>query len=492
MNGFQNQKPHLVALPFPSLGHSIPFLDMARLLASHGLTVSYVTTAANAPRLQHHVMEAATNGLDIRLAVIPTPAVEGLDGRESAELLPRSDHGLIFQLAEKLQEPFDLWIEQQFQGETETEAPVCIVHDVFMGWARESAEKYKISCIEFNASGAFAVSLLYSVSRTLLQKEARKQDEDSVVFGLDLPHSHKFRQHEIADDFFDGGPLNSRIEFILRRLLSIGKSSGMLINTFKELEPTYVEHLRNLTGKPVWAIGPLLPPGYFSGATKGSSRGKMADVGEDELVQWLDSQSPRSTVYVSFGSETFLSEQQTNALARGLEASGQPFIWAIKLSPTTESEFSDRATKYLPREFLERTKGRGLIIWGWAPQLLILSHSSVAAFMSHCGWNSTLESITLGVPIIAWPMYGDQFFNVRLLAELGLGIQFCEHRPGLPNEEKVGAAVIQVICGEEGREMRTCAEKLREMARKAVEDGGSSKANVQAFASHMQSLRRVT
>jgi hypothetical protein len=267
----------------------------------------------------------------------------------------------------------------------------------------------------------------------------------------------------------------------------------MLINTFEDLEASHLRHLRSLTGKPIWSIGPANPP---TSAGK-ASRGKMADISEDELVRWLDSQRPSSVVYVSFGSQTFLSEQQTVALSRGLEASGQPFIWAIKVSPKLETTMVDTTAAdagvqaYLSYGFEDRmkNKGLGLIIWGRAPQLLILSHPSIGAFMTHCGWNSTLESITLGVPMITWPLFGDQHFNSKQVAEQFVtGFQFCEHQDGIPEEERLKEVVKLVLTEDEGKEMRRRAEKLKEMASTAVGDGGSSKANLRAFPCEMQKL----
>lgn len=479
-----HEKPHVVVLPFPALGHSIPLLDLSRLIASQGLTVSYVTTPANVPRLQDAVAESVKNGIDIRLVVLPTPPVEGLpEGRESADLLPRSSHGLIFALASKLQQPFNAWMERRFEEEG---APVCVVYDTFMGWGRQGVEKYGICCVEFNVSGAFSVSMLISTARSIGQNGLEKDGEEAVVLSLDLPHTQRFQSHEIAQDFFRADDPNLRV--VLGILQSIGKgNSGLMLNTFEELEDDYVRHLRSLTGKPVWAVGPMLP-------ASSSGRGKRADVAADEVVLWLDSKRESSVVYVAFGSEIFFTEQQTMALARGLEGSRQSFVWVIKVAPRIEPGTlgdEDLAGQYLPEGFLERTKGRGLVIWGWAPQLVILLHPSVGAFMSHCGWNSTLESITLGVPIAGWPMFGDQFFNLRLLVELGVGVQFCEHIPGIPDEGKVKKVLRELLCEDKGKEMRERGQKLKEMARKAVGDGGSSKGNVQAFASEMHRLLKM-
>ncbi|KAH9312517.1 hypothetical protein KI387_027552 [Taxus chinensis] len=396
-------KPHVAAVPFPALGHTIPILDMATLLASHGLTVSYVTTPANVSRVQQPILEAAAKGLDIRLVVLPAPAVRGLpEGHESSDQIPAESTDLIRELAEKLQHPL----------------------------------------------------------RPLDRAPIRRRNPSAVA----------------------------TIKFVLGRFQSIGRGSGMLINTFHELEPAHLDHLKNVTDKPVWGIGPVFPP---SGSDKVSVRGKMADIGEEELIRWLDSQSPRSVVYLSFGSQTYLTPQQTNALARGVELSEQPFVWAIKIPPRIEPATSDSASfarRYLPEGFQERTKNRGVVIWGWAPQLLILSHPAVGGFASHCGWNSTLESVTQGIPLIAWPMYGDQPFNSKLIADLGAGIQFCQYRDAIPNAERVKEVIRRVLIEDKGKEMRKSAEKMKEKARITVEDGGSSRADLQAFVNVVREL----
>ncbi|GLJ07884.1 hypothetical protein SUGI_0076140 [Cryptomeria japonica] len=484
------QKPHVAVLAFPALGHYIPLLELSRLVGSQNLTVSFVTTPANVPRFQDFIDEALNCGIDLRLLVLPTPHVEGLpEGRESTDVCPPESHGSIFAMARKLQEPFDAWMELQFKEQELAAPPVCVVFDSFMGWARQSAEKFSISCVEFNPVGAFGASATNSAARSIMQRVLEKQGEDCLVLSLDLPRPVRFKRNEINQDYWSPDEMNPITKFVLPMLQIVSKGvSGMLLNTFKELESDYVEHLRNLTGKPVWAIGPLLPMSYFGGAgNKLSTRGKMADIPADELLQWLDSQKTASVVYVSFGSVVKLSKEQTKALARGLEGSKQHFVWTIKV---THSGRSGNA-EYLPEGFLERTKDRGVVIWGWAPQLLILSHPSVGAFMSHCGWNSVLESLTLGVPIAGWPMFGEQFLNMRTMEEMGVGIQFCEHPGGVPDEEKVGEVLRQVLSDDKGKEMRTAAQKVKEMARKAVGDGGSSKANVQGFASEMRKLLKM-
>ncbi|GLJ07753.1 hypothetical protein SUGI_0073620 [Cryptomeria japonica] len=481
LNGFE--KPHVVAVPFPALGHAIPLLEYCNLLASYGLAVTFVTTAANAPSLKLQMAHAISSGFDIRLTVLPTPQVEGLPkGVESFEQVPSEQTDLIFDLVANLEHPFNRWLEGQLEGR---EAPVCIMHDVLLGWNMELAQKQNIVKVAFDTYGAFALTLLRSAWLSY-SHNALKEEDDSFVLSLGLPTPLRLHKHEIHSVMFQAMPMKRT-----GRIHSAIQGWGMLVNMFEELEPEYLQHLRNLTGKKVWSIGPVLPSACFEGAVRVSTQGKMADISEDKLLQWLDSQSSCSVAYISFGSRTFLTEEQSKALAGGLEASEQPFIWAIKVSPEVKHTQSDLARTYLPEGFQERTKNRGLLIWGWVPQLVILSHSSVGAFMSHCRWNSMLESVTLGVPLITWPMIADQHFNSKLAVESGIGIQVCEHIDGIADKERVKEGVTLVLSKDKGKQMKRQAEKLKDMARKAVACGGSSNANLQDFVTDIQKLQKA-
>ncbi|XP_057817677.2 scopoletin glucosyltransferase [Cryptomeria japonica] len=487
MNGYG--KPHVVAVPFPALGHAIPLLDFARLLASHGLTVSYVTTPANVPRLQQQIANAISSRLDVRLVVLPTPAIEGLaEGLESFDQVHPEQFALVFQLAFKLEHAFNRWLLTQFEKENQqgTGPPVCILHDVLLKWKMVVPEERNIPRVVFSTYGAFGLSVLHSAWLSAARNAVEKEGE-SIVLRLGLPNALRLHKNEIDPFLFD--PL--RMEY-MNGLQSVVQSHGMVLNTLEQLESEHLQHWRNVKGKKVWSIGPVFPPNAFDGSVKVSARGKMADISEEELLKWLDSQSPSSVVYISFGSQAYLSQDQCKALASGLEASGQPFVWSIKICPKIEPMTSERALDvgqaYLPEGFQERTKNRGLVTWGWLPQLLLLSHPSVGAFMSHCGWNSMLESVTLGVPMIMWPMNADQHFNSKLAVKLGIGVQVCEHSTGIPDKERVKNVVRLVLTENDGKEMRSSAAKLKEMARKSVACGGSSFANLQDFLSEIHRL----
>ncbi|MBA0574046.1 hypothetical protein Golob_001284, partial [Gossypium lobatum] len=189
-----------------------------------------------------------------------------------------------------------------------------------------------------------------------------------------------------------------------------------------------------------------------------------------------------TVIYACLGSISNLTPSQLIQLGLGLEASNRPFIWVIRGSDAS----NDVDTWISEDGFEERTKGRALVIRGWAPQVLILSHQAIGGFLTHCGWNSTIEGISAGVPLITWPLFADQFANEKLAVQIvEIGVRVGVEEPmRWGEEEKIGVlvkkedveAAIEKLMdeGEEGEERRKRAKRLGEMANKAVEIGGSS------------------
>lgn len=154
------------------------------------------------------------------------------------------------------------------------------------------------------------------------------------------------------------------------------------------------------------SIGPMLPPAFFSEGTFVGGTAKNS-----ECLKWLDTQRVSSVLYIAFGSITYLSAAQIQELAHGLEASQVPFLWILRVKSSNGQ--SGDVTKLLPPGFQERTKERGLVHAEFAPQLQILSHPATGGFLTHCGWNSCLESICRGIPTVGWPMWAEQGLSCR-------------------------------------------------------------------------------
>ncbi|XP_070006620.1 UDP-glycosyltransferase 73C6-like [Nicotiana sylvestris] len=199
---------------------------------------------------------------------------------------------------------------------------------------------------------------------------------------------------------------------------------------------------------------------------------------EHSYLTWLNSMKPKSVFYVSFGSLCHMSFLQIKEIGLGLESSNVPFIWIIRgLNVSSEVE------KWLSDEnFEEKVKGRGIIIKGWAPQLMILSHPSIGGFLTHCGWNSTLEGITYGVPMITFPMFADQFYNEKLIVnvlQIGIRVGIEEKNKVLVKKEEVKKAINQLMNeGLESEERRKRAKELAIMSKEAMKERGSSYLNI--------------
>ncbi|KAL4562341.1 hypothetical protein LXL04_034542 [Taraxacum kok-saghyz] len=192
------------------------------------------------------------------------------------------------------------------------------------------------------------------------------------------------------------------------------KSAGIIINTFDSLEPKPIKAIRDglcvpdLTTPPVYYIGPLV-------AAAGDR--------SHECLNWLDSQPSQSVVYLCFGSLGLFSRDQLQEIATGLEMRGHRFLWVVRSPPSNNKE--DRflpppkpdLNLLLPVGFLDRTKERGFVVKQWAPQVGVLNHKSVGGFVTHCEWNSVLEAVCAGVPMVAWPFYAEQRLNKAVLVE---------------------------------------------------------------------------
>lgn len=222
-------------------------------------------------------------------------------------------------------------------------------------------------------------------------------------------------------------------------------------------------------------IGPMIPSAYLENIKEDNSEYglNLFKPEVDSCVQWLDSKDSQSVVYVSFGSLATLSEEQMQEIAWGLKGSDSYFLWVVR---------EDEKEK-LPRSFVEDTAEKGLIV-GWCHQLDVLAHNSVGCFVTHCGWNSTLEALCLGVPLIALPQWADQTTNAKFVADVWqTGIRAKTDEKGLVTKQEVELCINEIMVGDKRTHFRQNSEKWKKLANEAVDKGGSSDININDFVS---------
>ncbi|EEF36746.1 UDP-glycosyltransferase 71K1 [Ricinus communis] len=257
-----------------------------------------------------------------------------------------------------------------------------------------------------------------------------------------------------------------------RRLKDV---KGILVNTVSELESQALQYLNSAQITSIYTVGPVLH-------LKSQPHPDMEQGRWGKIKTWLDEQPESSVVFLCFGSSGSLSVSQVKEMALGLEQSGHRFLWSLRLPPVKLQETMYKsAEEMLPEGFLERVRGRGMVC-GWAPQVEVLAHKATGGFVSHCGWNSILESLWYGVPIVALPIYAEQQINAfAMVKELGLAVELkMDYRQSdvIPAEE-VKTTLTRLMDNEE--ELKRKVKNMSEISRKALKEGGSSSISISRF-----------
>ncbi|XP_059299246.1 zeatin O-glucosyltransferase-like [Lycium ferocissimum] len=265
-------------------------------------------------------------------------------------------------------------------------------------------------------------------------------------------------------------------------------NSGDIINSCRELEGNFIDSLAKAKeNTPLWAFGPfnMLPESLDSLSISGNKKTSH------KCLDFLDKQDVNSVIFVSFGTTTTLPQEQVKELALGLEQSNHKFLWVIRESDRrVDMENSEERHEKieLPEGFEERVEGRGMVVRSWAPQLEILGHLSTGGFLSHCGWNSSMESISMGVPMAAMPMTVDQPYHTLLVThvwKIGVSVWSWARRKEIVPATAIEKAVKTLMGTPEGEEMRQRVVELRNKIKQSVSHGGLAHKEMESFISYI-------
>ncbi|KGN59015.1 UDP-glycosyltransferase 73C6 [Cucumis sativus] len=474
MDSHTHGTPHFLLFPFMAQGHMIPMIDLAKFLARRGAIVTIVTTPLNSARFHSVLTRAIDSGHQIHVRELQFPSHQetGLpEGCENVDLLPSlASISQFYRAISLLHQPSEKLFEQL------TPRPNCIISDMCIPWTFDISQKFHVPRLVFYSLSCFFLLCMRSLTTNY---EFLNSNPDSEFLTLPgLPSQVEFRRSQIftsTDDYL--------IQYSFRMWEVDRQSYGVIVNVFEEMEPEHVtEYIKGRESpEKVWCVGPLSLSN--DNELDKAERGNKAIIDGHECIKWMDEQKPSSVVYVSLGSLCNLCTEQIKELGLGLVASNKPFIWVIRKANLTEA-----LVKWMDEyEFEEKTKGRGLVIRGWAPQVLILSHSAIGCFLTHCGWNSSVEGISAGVPMITWPLFADQLYNHKFIVEiLKVGVSVGEGTVGdlggvqkvVVKREKVKEAIEMVMDGDGSEERRKRCKEYGEKAKKAAEEGGSSHRNL--------------
>ncbi|XP_004237926.2 7-deoxyloganetin glucosyltransferase [Solanum lycopersicum] len=470
--GAELDKPHAVCVPYPAQGHINPMLKLAKILNHKGFHITFVNTEYNHRRLlKSRGPHGFKNLPSFRFEAIPDglPPCDADATQDIIALCKSTDTTCLGPFRELL---------AKLNNTCSSKVPPvsCIVSDGSNSYTLTAAQELGIPQVHFWTFAACG-TLSYMHYCNLVDKGyIPLKDESYLTNGylekttLDwIPGMKDVRLRDLPSFLKTANPDDFMLNFIICKTERSKKyASAIVVNSFEALEKEVLESLQTLV-PPVYVIGPL------NLLVKHVDDKDLADLGsnlwkeEPKCLEWLDSKKPNSVVYVNFGSITVMTMNHLIEFAWGLANSQLDFLWIIRPDVVLGEE------AILPPEFLEETKERGMLA-SWCQQEKVLNHPAIGGFLTHSGWNSTLESISNGVPMICWPFFAEQPTNCWFCCtKLGIGMEINNN----VKRDEVEALVRELMTGEKGKEMKNKATEWKKLAEEAAaKPAGSSYVNI--------------
>ncbi|CAK9155275.1 unnamed protein product [Ilex paraguariensis] len=463
-----NWKPHAIMISFHLQGHIIPYVHLAIKLASKGLTITFVHTQSihqqiikaqsdNTPAGTDIFSEARTSGLDIRYMTVSDGLPVEFDRSVKSE-----------QYWESFLNVFPVNIDD-LVGEIvrrEPSSELFLIADTFYLWPEKIAKKYNLVNVSFWTEPALVFNLYYHLD--LLRQNGHFGSNDNRKGTIDYIPGVKAIEPKDLMSYLQDTDLSSVIHWIIFRAFEeeVKKADFVLCNTVQELEAETIASLQQR--QPFYAVGPIFPTGFTKSVVATSLWS------ESDCTHWLNTKSHGSVLYVSFGSLAQANQLDIVEIAHGLLLSEVNFVWVIRPGMVSSDD-----TNILPVGFEENIKGRGLIV-PWCTQIEVISNPAIGGFLTHCGWNSTLESIWCGVPLLCFPLFTDQFTNRKLVVDdWKIGLNLCDGES--ITREEVAEKISHLMGGKSLDELRKETKKVRKVLEDALATDGSTEKNFDRF-----------
>ncbi|XP_022738118.1 UDP-glycosyltransferase 83A1-like [Durio zibethinus] len=454
-----DRQPHVLVIPFPAKGHVAPLMKLSLQFAAQGVKVTFVNTEVRREKIMASLPEKVEERSLISLVSIPVVVDEDgpNDGGKVTETIHRVMRGFLEDLIVK--------INQSNVNEKIT----CVIADTSVGWAVEVTKKVGLEAVAVWPAGAACLALAVHIPQLLdagiINTDGIVMNDEPILLSEDIP---AWSSSDIGWKSSDPVKQKAIFEFYTIVPDYAKFYDWVLCNSVYELDSSVLKLIPN-----VLPIGPLLASshlGVFAGNTWPE---------DSTCLDWLDKQTAGSVIYVAFGSSTIICAQQVDELALGLELAGNPFLWVFR------SNFWDGSTVRFPDGFKNRVAERAKFV-EWAPQEKVLAHPSVSCFISHCGWNSTMEGLSMGLPFLCWPYIADQFSNKNYICDvLKIGLDLTKDENGITTRHEICTKINTLLSSDV---IKANALHIKEIARKSSDEGGSSFKNFKNFIQHIKNL----
>ena len=457
-----NEDPiKILLVSFPFQGHLNHLVGLGKSLAARGASIIFTTT------------ETAGKNMRIANNIVDNFAYPIGDGSITFEFfddgLPEGDHAA-FKAVEHYSEIEVLgrqYISQLIKNHADSNKPfACIINNYFFPWVCDVANEHNVPSVLSWTNSAAVFTTYYNYVHKLVPFPTNEEP----YIDVELIPSIVLKYNEISNLIhpYCAHPFIGKL--VLEEFKDLSKVFCVFMDTYEELEKDFIDYISSKS-IPVRTVGPSFKNPDAEGASK--IRGDFNKTNDhDEIVEWLNTKPKGSVVYISFGTLGTHSQEQMDEIAHGILNSQVTFLWALN------------KPEGLPNGFLEETNERGKVV-KWCLQVEVLAHPSVACFVTHCGWNSSMEAVSSGVPVVTFPSRADQLTNAKFLVDVyGIGIKMgCGWAVDnkLVTRDVVKKCLLEATIGEKAEKLKQNAIKWKKKAEEAVAVGGSSHRNLDEF-----------
>ncbi|XP_042496877.1 UDP-glycosyltransferase 74F2-like [Macadamia integrifolia] len=447
---------HVLVLPYPTQGHINPTLQFSKRLVSKGLKATLAVTIFISKSMKSESSSVSIETIS-----------DGFDDGGFA----KADS--IETYLSCLQERGSQTLTELIKKQSDSGYPVnCLVYDSFLPWVLDVAKDFGLISAVFFTQSCAVDNIYCHVQRGVL---TIPPPADRSTFSV--PGLPPLQLQDLPSFLYVVGYCPGYAAMVVNQFSNIDEVDWVLVNTFDKLENEVVDWMAKL-----WrlrTIGPTIPSMYLDKRIEDDKdyNVNLFNPNTSMCMNWLNDRVSGTVVYVSFGSLANLGVEQMEELAEGLKRSNSYILWVVRASERDK----------LSNQFVDEASDKRLVVT-WCPQLDVLAHKAVGCFFTHCGWNSTLEALSLGVPMVGMPQWTDQTTNAKYVEDVwGVGIRVRVDDKGIVRKEEVELCIREVMEGKRGEVIKKNSIKWKSLAKEAMDKGGSSDINIDEFVAQLVS-----